>query len=394
MELFKLVGKIFVDSNEAQNSISKTGEKADGLGSKLASGAATAAKWAAGLTTACVAVGGAMIASAKDAATNMDTIDKASQRMKIGAEAYQELAYAANLSGVEMSTLEKAAKKLEGTDINFDDAIQQIMAIGDESERTQAAIDMFGESVAYQMTPLLAAGADGLQAMRDEANSLGMVMSQTAVSDGAAMNDMFSKIEGSMNALKNSLAAEFMPYVMEILQWVVDNMPTITKAVKTVVDKVMPIVKPVLSAVLSAVQALFALINGDFEGFSDAIKDVLRNLGEALYTLGQNAINFLWDGMKEIWSSISGWVSEKVGWLADKLAFWRSGNNEMSSNSSTYSAYSGGTTGRGGSFNSSSANGSQQINLSIDLDGATLARKTYDYNRAEASRRGTSLVNA
>lgn len=110
MELFKLVGSIMVDSAEAQNSISKTGEKAEGLGQKLSNGIKTAGKWAAGVVAGAAAVGGAMIKMAKDSAANLNVIDKASIRMGISAESYQELAYAAGLCGVEMSTMEKAAK--------------------------------------------------------------------------------------------------------------------------------------------------------------------------------------------------------------------------------------------------------------------------------------------
>ena len=113
MNIFTLTGTILVDSAKAQESISKTGEQAEGLGSKLAGGIKTAAKWASGVTAAAVAVGGAMIKASKDTAAAMDTVDKGAQRMKISTDAFQELSYAADLSGVSMSTLEKAAKKVE-----------------------------------------------------------------------------------------------------------------------------------------------------------------------------------------------------------------------------------------------------------------------------------------
>ncbi|MBR0523103.1 MAG: hypothetical protein IJJ75_07915, partial [Firmicutes bacterium] len=165
MEIFKLFGSIMVDSAEAEKSISKTGEKAEGLGTKLSSGIKTAAKWAAGITAGAMAVGGAMVAAAKDTAATADTIDKASQRMGVSAEAYQELAYAAEMSGVSVGALEKAAKKLECTDLNMEEAMAQIMSIEDASERAAAAADLFGESVAYEMTPLLNAGAEGMADM-------------------------------------------------------------------------------------------------------------------------------------------------------------------------------------------------------------------------------------
>lgn len=334
MEIFKLFGSIMVDSSEAQKSISSTTEKTETLGQKLSNGIKTVAKWGTAVVGAATAVGGAMVAAAKDTAAELDVIDKASIRMGIAAESYQELAYAANLSGVEMSVMEKAAKKLEGTDLNLDDALQQIMSITDETERTNAAIEMFGQNIAYQMTPLLAAGTDGLADMRKEANDLGLVMSQDSVTAGAAMGDMFTKIGESMSALKNSLMAEFMPYIMEILQWVIDMIPVVRDAVKRFLDWIMPYLKPILEGVMAFIKGVFALINGDFSGFKDGVVTLLKNLATAMVQLGKNILNGLWDGIKSVWASIWNWVNEKVAWLKDKLTFWKNGNASMQTDGS------------------------------------------------------------
>lgn len=363
MNIFTLTGTILVDSAKAQESISKTGEQAEGLGSKLAGGIKTAAKWAAGVTAAAVAVGGAMIKASKETAAAMDTIDKGAQRMKISTDAFQELSYAADLSGVSMSTLEKAAKKLEGTDLNFDEALDQIYALEDASDRAALAAELFGESVAYQMTPMLNASAEDMAAMRQEAHDLGLVMGEEAVKNGAAMNDMFAKVDGAIKSLKNSLVSDFMPYVMEILQWVIDNMPQIQETVKSVMDAVWPIVKSVLDLIMQAlppllqaiksfldwimpylkpiidkisgvVEGVIALINGDVEGFVTSVTDLLSTLIGSLLGIGEDIFNSLWDGFKNIWGSITTWVSDKVTWLKDKLAFWRSGQAEMNTNGS------------------------------------------------------------
>lgn len=329
MEIFKLIGSVMVDTADAEKSIQKTGDDAEGLGTKLANGVKTAGKWAAGLATAAVAVGGAMVAAAKDTAETADQIDKASQRMKMDAESYQELAYAAELSGVEMSTLERAAKKLEGTDLSMDDALDQIYALSTEEERAAKAAELFGESAAYQMTPLLNASAEDMAAMKEEAHSLGLVMGEDAVKNGAAMNDMFTKVEESINMLKTNLMSELMPYIMEILQWVIDNMPKITATVKKVLDAIMPIVKPILNGIMTLVQGFTALLDGDIHGFIDGILGFLGGLGQAFLRIGEGIFGALWDGLVSVWNSISTWVSEKVGWLMDKLAFWRKGSEEM-----------------------------------------------------------------
>lgn len=319
MEIFKLVGSIMVDSAEAQNSISKTGKDAEGLSSKLASGVKTAGKWAAGIVAGATAVGAAMVAAAKDTAADLDVIDKASIRMGITAESYQELAYAAELSGVSMSTMEKAAKKLEGTDLNLDDAINQLMSIDNEAERAAAAAELFGENVAYEMTPLLQAGAEGMQSMRDEANELGLVMSGDAVKSGAAMNDMFTKIDQSIATLKNSMLVELMPYVMEILQFLIDEIPKIKEVIQKVMAAVMPIVKPILEAVMSLFKSIFSLINGDVEGFATNFKNVFSNLGTAAVTLGKNIMQNFWNGLVEVWNGIINWLGNAISGLWEDL---------------------------------------------------------------------------
>ena len=358
MEIFKLVGSIMVDTADAEKSISKTSEEAEGFGNKLANGVKTAGKWAAGVAGAAVAVGGAMLKAAKDTASEMDAVDKASQRMKISAESYQELAHAANMSGVEMSTLEKAAKKLEGTGLNLDDALNEIYSLQTAEERAAKAAELFGDSVAYQMTPLLNESAEGMAAMRQEAHDLGLVMSEDAVKNGAALDDMFTKVESSISALKTSLVAEFMPYIMEILDWVTQNIPKITSTVKSVMNAILPIVKPILNAIMdmlpplmnaiekfmnwiipfiepivnsisSLVEGFISLINGDVEGFIDGMINFLTGIASTFFNIGESIFSFLWDGLASVWQSIRDWVVDKVNWLADKLAFWRKGSDSM-----------------------------------------------------------------
>ena len=45
MDIFKLVGRVMVDSRDAQDSIAKTDSKALGMAKTLGKGITTAAKW-------------------------------------------------------------------------------------------------------------------------------------------------------------------------------------------------------------------------------------------------------------------------------------------------------------------------------------------------------------
>lgn len=317
LEIFKLVGSIMVDSASAEESISKTDGKAQGLATSLGNGAKTAAKWGAGIATAAAAAGAAIISATKNMAEDMDVIDKGAQRMKISAESYQELAYAAGLSGVEMSTLERAAKKLEGTDLNLDTALEQIMALGTEEERSAAAAELFGESVAYKMTPLLNAGAEGFEAMKQEAQDLGLIMSGDTVASGAELNDMFSKVSQTFDALGNGLMAEFIPVISEVLGYVIENLPAMQESfhgllealkpiigaiiellppIMTALSKVIEWITPVLEAFVDTISALFA---GDWAAVWEGVTEVFKNCFEGLKEIFKKPINWIISKLNE-----------------------------------------------------------------------------------------------
>lgn len=75
LSIFSLMGSIFVDSSEAEKSISKTEEKSNKLSESFINGITNAGKWAAGIATAAataaVAIGGTAIKVSTDVDTEM-----------------------------------------------------------------------------------------------------------------------------------------------------------------------------------------------------------------------------------------------------------------------------------------------------------------------------------
>lgn len=78
LEIFKLMGSIFVDSSKAEASIHKTDQQAEGFGKRLLGGVGTAAKWAAGVAAAAgaaaVAIGTKATKSAMDFESQMANV--------------------------------------------------------------------------------------------------------------------------------------------------------------------------------------------------------------------------------------------------------------------------------------------------------------------------------
>lgn len=277
MELFKLFGSVFVNTDAADESLHKTEEKVGNLGKSLLKGAKTAGKFAAGVATAAAGAAAGLVKVASETASNMDVIDKASQKMGISTEAYQEWSHAMSLSGMDISVMQTGMKTLQnqmdgvtqGTKASVEaferlgvsvydengamkdqttmmnEVIYALAEMEDGAERTALAVDFFGKS-GTEMLPLLNSGAEGIEAMKQEAHDLGLVMSEDAVKSGAALNDAMNNVKDSVKALGNNLGASLMPVVQQVCDMIIEFMPTI----REIIDRIGPVLGDVLQAIL------------------------------------------------------------------------------------------------------------------------------------------------
>lgn len=287
--LFKLVGDIYVNNDEANKSIAKTDEKAESLGQKFVKGAGQAAKWGTAIAGGAMAAAGALVKVASSASEVADEIDKSSIRMGISTDSYQELKYAAEQCGVEMSVMEKAAKKLEGTDISFDDAIESIMSLGTEAERTQKAQELFGDSIAYTLAPMLQSSGEDFNGLRERAHELGIVMAEEDVKAGVQMGDTMSDVKKAVGGLVTQLGSKLMPTVQKVLDTILKHLPKIEE----MFDQLAPIVVDLLDAILpvlldlaeTVLPPLMDLVSALLPPISELAKAIIPVLAKVLATV-------------------------------------------------------------------------------------------------------------
>lgn len=260
VDLFKLVGSVFIDTDKANESLQKTDKKASSFASTLGTVASGALKFGGMVVGAASAIGGAAMGVADKVSKQTDEIDKASIRMGISAEAYQELAYAAGQCGVEMSTMEQAAKKLEGTDLNFEDAIDQIMSLGTAEERSAKAAELFGEKIAYNLSPLIEQSGEDFEGLIQRANDLGLVMSGDAVKNGVAFGDMLSDIKQMVGSLATQIGTALFPIANALFEQIIDFMPTIQGFMSQLVPYIVKIVENLLPVLFQVIEALLPVI--------------------------------------------------------------------------------------------------------------------------------------
>ena len=284
--LFKLVGDIYVNNDEANKSIQKTDDKASKLGQTLLSGTKTVAKWGAAIATGAAAASGALMKVATSAASTADEIDKASKRMNVSTDSYQELKYAAEQCGVEMGTLEKAAKKLEGTDMNLDDAINEIMSLGTETERSEKAAELFGDNLAYTLSPILAESGESFSDLRTRAHDLGIVMKKEDVDAGVKLGDTMSDVKKALGGLATQLGTSLMPIIQRVMDLILEHLPEIeaifdelapvvTDLLETILPILLDMAAEILPPILDVVKALLPI-------FADLVKTILPPIADIL----------------------------------------------------------------------------------------------------------------
>lgn len=290
LEIFKLVGSIFIDTDKANDSLQKTDKKAASVAEGLGKAGKVAAGAAAAIGTAVIGAGTAMVGMANDASKVADEVDKASIRMNISTDSYQELSYAAGQCGVEMATLESAAKKLEGTDLNFDDAISQIMELETAEERSAMAADLFGEKIAYTLSPLIEQSGDDFEGLKNRAHELGLVMSEEAVKTGVEYGDLSSDLKKSFEMLKTNLGSALFPVLNNLIKKLIELMPKIQQLGEKLgpiasdfIEKLLPPLVDLVSAILpSALTLIESLLPALAQIADSTVPIIVSSLQELL----------------------------------------------------------------------------------------------------------------
>jgi hypothetical protein len=345
--IFKLFGEIAIDSSKSDKAI----DGATGKAKKLMGGLG---KVAIAGGAAFAAVGAGAFAAANKAAETTDRIDKMSQKLGISREGFQEWDFILSQSGTSIDSMSAGMKTLtnsvddlrKGTGAGseaferlgismedlegksqeevFEMTVTALQGVTDETERAALANDLLGRS-GQELAPLLNAGADSIDAMKEQAHDLGLVMGDEAIDAGVQFTDTMDQLKRTFGTVVAEVGTALMPIFQEMANWVIEHMPEIKAAFKvafdvisTVVgvvvdlftDHVIPILKqfwdwvePYLPKIQEAFEVAFGGIKTAVEAVVSAFKSVINWAGRA------------WDKVKSVKNSISNAGSAIAGFF-------------------------------------------------------------------------------
>jgi hypothetical protein len=317
MKIFELFGSIFVESDQANQSMDKTDSKAKKIAGSLGKGIKTAAKWSAAIVGGATVVGGAMLKAGEKFAETTDRVDKLSQRLGLSREGFQEWDFVLSQAGVSIDSMQMGMKTMsqrmddvikgggKGVEIFdklnvsvvdatgavrsqedvFNEAITALQGMDDGIEKAALAQELFGRN-GQDLLPLLNSEAEGVEELKKQARDMGLVLGDDAIDAGVKFTDTMDAVKRTVKGLATGLMGGIMPTLQGFLEMIQSNMPVIRdvlqdvfKVLATSVQKVLPVLMELIQTVLPPLISLFAeLASGALPILIDAFMMIIQNV--------------------------------------------------------------------------------------------------------------------
>lgn len=239
-------------------------------------------------TVAGAVVVGALAAIVTKTAAVGDQFDKMSIRTGIAVEDLSALAYAADISGSDIATVEKGIKglttamddaskgvgvgkeafeelnievvdsegNLRGTVDVIREVASKISTLENPTKQAAIAMDLFGARAGPQLLPLLKAGEGGIEDLMAKAKELGITMSTEAATKAAEFTDRMTDLKGSLAGAGRTIGEVLIPVLIPMIEKVTEIIGKVSSWAKANPELVATITK------VAGVIAIAAAVGG------------------------------------------------------------------------------------------------------------------------------------
>lgn len=272
----------------------KADEAATSLGDKLGGAAKVAGVGLAGLAAGASAAAVGIFKLVEGSAASAAAVDDLAKRTGRSARDLQRVGFAFEQAGgstemlleafktldVQLGMVAKtgtgpAADALEKLGLRLDElqgkgAEEQlsiladaIARVEDPATRTSAAVALFG-GAGQRLVPLLADGSAALRDMGDEAERLGLVLTDEAIAAGAELDDTLAKVQAQIAGVARDVGLALAPSVSELAAefstWISENRDLLEQGLDEFLSELVPQIVDVAKATLDVVGAMSDLV--------------------------------------------------------------------------------------------------------------------------------------
>lgn len=326
----KALDGVTKETKDSEKATKNFGETAEKVG-KAAVAAFTA------MVTAAASLAAALGKCISETAEYGDEVDKASQKMGLTAQAYQEWDYVLQHAGSSMDGMQNTMKKLvtaseEGNeafeelglsleevknmseDELFEATITALQDVDDTTRRTYLASKLLGKG-ATELGALLNMSAEETEEMKNQLSDLGGLMSDDAVKASAAFQDSLLDLKTAFNGIKRGLGTEFLKPVQKTMDGITKILSGSTKEgleiVKEGINDFIETLQStdVIRRITQTISALLQVAVEVVKGFIKAIPTILKEIPDMVKDILLSVVNLI----KEIdWIELISSIGEAV----------------------------------------------------------------------------------
>ena len=342
--------------NSAQRNIRKVGQSMQKVGSTMTKGLSVPI--VAGATAIGMLVNKSVNAS--------EELVRLSDVTGISVEELQRMKYVGSQLGVELETMTKANTRLtrsigeaangnkeaiqafEGLGISiydangqlkespeiFNEVIDKLGSIEDPVLRDALAMQLMGKS-AMDLNPLIKAGADEIENLKDKADELGLVLSEEQVTALESFGDEMDTVNTKLQVAGAQIAVALLPFLERLLEVVNELLPPVLAFLKGMAEGFEKLPKPVqdfilvIVAILAVLGPVFMTIGWIIGVMAPLIAWMKMTAFTVTILGGAFAVSFGWIVLAVIaviaiiavlwmnWKSISKWMGDAFKTMGD-----------------------------------------------------------------------------
>ena len=250
------------------------GQKVEDVGNKLAPLSAAAGGFAAG-----------MIGLGYKSVTAADDLNTLSKQTGISTDSLQKMKYASDLVDVSVEDITGAITKMKkgmgsapdafdalGVSVTnadgsmrdaesvFNDTLKALSKIENETERDQAAYQIFGKS-ADQLAGIIDDGGAALQAYGEQAEELGLIMSGDTLNSLNEINDKVDQSKAQIGAAAGELGATIAEGILPLVDPIVAGIQKVTEFIQQLTPEQTNLILAI-AGIIAVVAPLLSMIGG------------------------------------------------------------------------------------------------------------------------------------
>ena len=252
--------------------LQESGQKIQDFGQKLAP-----------VSAAATAIGGALLKMGYDAVTGADDLNTLSKQTGFTTAEIQKMQYAADRIDVSFDDIAGALKKFkskidpanetlknlgvsvtdadgnlrDATDV-FNDAVVALSKIENETERDQLAMELFGKS-ADSLAGIIDDGGAALNELGQEAENLGLILSQDTLDSLNETNDEIDKMKAQVKATMAVIGSKVVPVIAPIITKIGEFVTMIAEKLSSLNEEQTETILKVIGIVAAAAPAIIIL---------------------------------------------------------------------------------------------------------------------------------------